>query len=526
MMPDINENMLGMYIEEANDNIKALNGGMLDYEEEGDEEALDNMFRASHTIKSSSASMGFDDVSTLAHKMEDVFQKLKDGEIEKGPKLFDLLYASIDALEDMVDEAEETADPPSKDVSNLIEKLEMACEGEDIELEQDDGGQEDFEEVSEIKVDVERLDTLMNLVGELLIVEKKLRRIGEEGELDQFNSTMDQLKRLGKDVRKEVSEARMIPVSQVFDRFPRTVRDLSRRTDKEIDFEIEGRELRMDRTIIEELGEPIIHAIRNAVDHGIEPPEERKEKGKPPEGNITLKAEREGSEAIISVEDDGRGVDTDKIVEKAKEKDVITGDKDLSEKEKLMLLFDSGMSTNDEVTELSGRGVGLSVMKTTAEELHGSYDIKTEHGEGTRVEMRLPLSLAVVRCFLVNAGGSRYGLPIDSIIRVLKRDQIDVKRIEKREVFAYEEEEIPLIDLGSELGEGSKGGEGQSIVVVEKGNIRAGLLVDEVMDVEDFVTKDLDLLDIEGAAGVSMLSDGNPVLIIDFNQLIGDKDGT
>ncbi|MFB6208012.1 MAG: chemotaxis protein CheA [Candidatus Nanohaloarchaea archaeon] len=520
-MAEMNENMLGMYIEEANENVKQLNEGMLEYEDSESEEALNAMFRASHTIKSSSASMGFDDVSELAHTMEDVFDNLQDNELDTWPGLFDLLYASIDALEEMVDEVEENEEPPKKDISDLIEKLEKAKDGEKVELDEDQKNtEEEFEEVSEIKVDVERLDTLMNLVGELLIVEKKLRHISEESETDDFNSSLDQLRRLGEDIRNEISQARMIPVSQVFDRFPRTVRDLSRRTEKEIDFNIEGGDLRMDRTIIEELGEPIIHILRNAVDHGIEPPEERLEKGKPREGRITLKAEREGNEAIISVEDDGQGVDTEKVVEKAVEQGVLDEDhSELSEQEKLNLLFNSGMSTNEEVTDLSGRGVGLNVVKNTAEELHGSYDISTEEGGGTRIEMQLPLSLAVVRCFLVQVGDTRYGIPINTILRVLEYDEVNVKKLEKSRVFAYEDEEIPVIDLGRELGEETR--EEDNLIVVESGNRRAGLLVDKILDVEDFVSKELDLLDIEGVAGVSMLSDGNPVLILDFSEIIG-----
>lgn len=524
-MPEMNEEMLGMFVDEANEKIDDLNEGMLEFEENESQEAIEEMFRASHTIKSSSASMGFDKISELAHRMEDLFGKFRDDELNTSPEIFDLLYTSVDTLEEMVDEAEENQEPPEKDVSEIIENLENARDGEEIELEEDNNTEEEFEEISDIKVDVERLDKLMNLVGELLIVEKKLRRLGEDEELDEFSSTLDQLERLGKDIRQEVSQARMIPVSQVFDRFPRTVRDLSRRTDKEIDFEMKGEELRMDRTIIEELGEPIIHALRNAVDHGIESPEERKEKGKSEAGKITLEAEREGSEAIISIEDDGRGVDTDKLVEKAEEKGVIKDGSNLSRKEKLMLLFDSGMSTNEEVTELSGRGVGLSVMKKTAEDLRGSYDIETEEDKGTRVEMRLPLSLAVVRCFLVEIGDTRYGLPIDSILRVLERKNIEVKQIEDKEVFKYEDREIPLIDLSEKLDEPQRNIEDKSIVVVEKGNTRAGLMVDKIEDVQDFVTKEMDLLEVAGAAGVSMLSDGNPMLILDFNQLLGEENG-
>ena len=522
---DMNEQMLQTYKEEAEEKIEELNEGLLEYEDEGTENGINMMFRASHTLKSSSASMGFDNISELAHSMEDVFDALRNDEIEKFDGIFDLLYASVDRLEEMVDEAIENQEEPDADIESLVEKLEKAEKGEKVELDEEDTSkqEEEFEGVEEIKVDVERLDKLMNLVGELLINEKTLRRLAKNNGNDEMKKALDQLRRLGEDIRNETSKARMIPVSQVFSRFPRTVRDLSKRTEKEIDFEVKGGDLRMDRTILEELGEPIIHILRNAVDHGIEPPEERRQNGKKGEGKIILKAEREGNEAVVSVTDDGRGVDVDKVEEKAIEKGVINEDENLSREEKLKLLFDSDMSTNDEVTELSGRGVGMSVVKTKAEELHGSYDIKSTPEQGTTVEMRLPLSLAVVSCFLVRVGDQKYGIPIDSIQRTIDASEVQIKSLEKNDVFTYEDGTmIPLKRLNEMIGEDIEIDEEEgSIIVVENGKEKAGLLIDEVIDVEDFVSKDLNLLDISGVGGVSILSDGKPVVILNVNDVIG-----
>lgn len=519
-MSELNEQMLKPYLEEADEKISELNEGMLDYEQEGSSEGLKLMFRASHTLKSSSASMGLDDISELAHKMEDVFDELRDGELEADSDIYDLLYKSIDTLEEMVEHVEKEQEPPEMDADDLIDKLGKAEKGKDFEVETENQ-EEEFESVSEIKVSVERLDKLMNLVGELLIKEKEINRIAEEHDIDELSSEMDQMRRLGEDIRGEVSDARMIPVSQVFDRFPRTVRDLSQRTDKEINFEVEGDDLRMDRTIIEELGEPIIHMLRNAVDHGIEPPEERKENGKEEAGNILLKAEREGNSAKITVKDDGRGIDTEKVVSKAIEKNAVTREKasDMDREEKMELLFSSDMSTNEEVTELSGRGVGLSVVKTTVQELHGSYSIESERGEGTEISMKLPLSLAVTRSFLVKVGDSKIGIPINTVRRAMHLKNVETRSLENHQVFLHEGDDIPLLDLAEQLdieGESS----GRVIILVEVGNEQVGLKVDEIIDVQDFVSKDMDLMDIDEVAGVTMLSDGTPLVILDIAELV------
>lgn len=521
-MSELNEQMLKPYLEEANEKISELNEGMLDYEQEGSAEGLKLMFRASHTLKSSSASMGLDNISELAHKMEDVFDELRDGGLEPDSDTYDLLYKSIDTLEEMVEHVEEESAAPDIEVNELIDKLKKAEEGEEFEVETE-SQDEDFGGVSEIKVSVSRLDKLMNLVGELLIKEKEINRIAEKHDIDELSSEMDQMRRLGEDIRSEVSDARMIPVSQVFDRFPRTVRDLTQRTEKDVDFEIEGSDLRMDRTIIEELGEPIIHMLRNAVDHGIEPPEERRDGGKDPEGSILLKAQREGNSAKITVKDDGRGVDTEEVVAKAIDKGVITREQaeDMAREEKLDLLFNSDMSTNEEVTELSGRGVGMSVVKTTVQKLHGSYSIESEIGEGTKVSMKLPLSLAVTRCFLVKIADSKVGIPINTVRRAMHMKNLDTRTLESHELFLYEGEDIPLLDLSERMdvdGESS----GRVVILVEVGNENLGLKVDEIVDVQDFVSKDLDLMDVDEVAGVTMLSDGTPLVILDIAELVGE----
>lgn len=519
-MTDMNEQMLQTYLEEADEKIDELNEGMLDYEQEGSKKGLKLMFRASHTLKSSSASMGFDGISELAHKMEDVFDELRSGNIEANEDIFNLLYKSIDTLDEMVKHVREETEAPDRDVSDLIDKLGKAEKGEDFDVEKE-SQEQNFGGVTEIKVGVDRLDKLMNLVGELLIKQKEISRTAEEEGVEKLESAMNQMERLGEDIRGEVSGARMIPVSQVFDRFPRTVRDLSSRTGKDVDFEVQGSDLRMDRTIVEELGEPIIHILRNAVDHGIESAEERKQKGKSEKGKILLKAEREGNSAKITVKDDGRGVDTEKVVEKAIEKNVITRQKanNMSEQEKLELLFSSDMSTNDEVTELSGRGVGLSVVKATTQKLRGSYSIESEEDEGTEISMKLPLSMAVTRCFLVEAGDSSFGIPINTVDRAMRMQEVETKSLESNEILLYEEDDIPLIDLQEKLNvEGES--QGEIIILAEVANEKVGIKVDQIVDVEDFVSKELDLIDVDGIAGVTMLSDGTPLIILDVAEVM------
>ncbi len=515
------ESMLEPYLKETREKIDELNEGLLEYEDKKNENSLDKAFRAAHTIKGSSASMGLDEISELTHKIESLFDELKNDNLDSSDKLFDLLYSSIDTLERLVDIVEENKARPEKDVSRLVDALVKASNNEEFEVVDLSDSSEDEEEISEVNVDIERLDKMMNLIGEMLVIQKKIKKESEE-ENYQIDSKLEQLERLLQEVRRETSEARMIPVSHVFQRFPRTVRDLVSGTEKEVNFEIKDNGLEMDRNIVEEVSEPIIHCLRNAVDHGIEKPEARKEKDKAEEGKLTLKAQRKGSEAQIVVEDDGKGIDPSKIREKALEQDIIDQEDNLSDQEKLELLFRSGFSTNDEVTKVSGRGVGLNIVKQTAEELHGSYSIDTSKGEGTSIKMTLPLSLAVIKSFVVELSGNKYGIPIESVLRVLDFDEQQKENLESEEVMIFNEEEIPLLKLSKRF-HGSSTDSPDNIIVVERGSEKAGIIIDDIIDVQEFVTKKLHLIEIDEAAGVSMTSNGKPIIILNFNKILGDS---
>jgi len=521
---------LGTFLDEAKENLKVLSDDILEFEDTRDEDTLDDLFRAAHTIKGSAAGMGLDDISDLAHSIEDIFDLMKKKEIEMDGKLIDLLLQSIDALGEMVEEVEETRKDPEKDVSELLDNLERAKKGEefkDVQGEELAASPEKAEKVEEIKVDVDRLDDLMNSVGELMITEKKLRGLLESVDSEEIESTMNQLKRLGEDIQHEISRARMIPVSQVFERFPRLVRDTAKSLDKQIDFEIRGSDLRLDRTILDYIGEPIIHMLRNAIDHGIESPEKRKEKGKSEKGKIILEAKRERNLAVISVKDDGRGIDVEDIKETALERNVITREelKDMKEDDILDLLFDSSFSTNKEVTQVSGRGVGLNVVKETANSLHGLYKIDTELEEGTEIIMELPLSLAVVRCFLIRIGIHRLAIPLNSIERCIYVYSDEVNELESQKVFIFNGVEIPLINLADALEYDSDfemEDDKYTVVVVKSGGEKAGFIVDEIKEVQDFVIKDIGVGKPKGIAGASILSDGKPAVIIDVASLLGD----
>ncbi|MFB6180671.1 MAG: chemotaxis protein CheA [Candidatus Nanohalobium sp.] len=520
------EDLIDDYMAEAEEMVDNLNEGMLEFEESGDEDALNELFRSAHTLKGSSKSMDFQKIAELSHSMEDVFNALQEDEIEADETLFNLLFNAIDELEELVDYVGENVEEPDKDVSDLLDNLEKAKKGEDIEASGSSSvaeSPEEFERIENVKVDIERLDKIMNSLGELMIVEKRLRKLLTPFESDDVEDAMNTYKRLGEDIRNEVSQARMIPVSQVFDRFPRAVRDLCSDLDKEVDFQMEGKDLRLDRTVLDEIGEPILHMIRNAVDHGIEPPEERKENDKDPEGKIWLRAEREGNEVIISVEDDGRGINPREIRRTAVDRDVISKEeaKGLSRQETLNLLFQPSFSTEEEVSDVSGRGVGLNVVKTSAEKLQGSYSVETELGHGTRIEMKVPLSLAIVRCFLVEVGDRRFGIPINEIVKSVSLEDTDVKKLEGKKVFIFQGEEVPLVRLDEQFDvEGSSFEDHGNAVVVERGNERAGITVDRIADVQDLVIRDLDLIEPDGVAGASILADGTPALIVEVNTLL------
>ncbi|NPV25943.1 MAG: chemotaxis protein CheA [Firmicutes bacterium] len=376
-----------------------------------------------------------------------------------------------------------------------------------------------------VRVDIERLDNLMNLVGELVINKTRLEQIGLTNRLPELSETVEQFDRITTDLQSLVMKVRMVPVEQVFNRFPRMVRDLARELGKDINFQMEGKETELDRTVIDEIGEPLVHLLRNAIDHGIEKPQERRQVGKPAEGLVRLVARHEGNHVIIEVEDDGRGISLEKIRSKAVAKGLIGAkEAELLEPNAILnFIFQPGFSTADEVTDISGRGVGLDVVKTKIESLSGSIEIASVPGMGTKFKISLPLTLAIIQALLVNVGQEIYAIPLSSVDETTIVVPENIKRVQHQEVVVLRGSVLPIIRLHTLLNvPGTQElAEELYIVVVRKGDKRAGLVVDSLIGQQEIVIKSLGklLTGIPGLAGAAILGNGEVSLILDVGSL-------
>jgi len=375
-----------------------------------------------------------------------------------------------------------------------------------------------------VRVDIERLDNLMNLVGELVINKTRLEQIGVTHRISELLEAVEQMGRLTSDLQSLVMKVRMVPVEHVFNRFPRMVRDLAREMGKEVEFVVEGKETELDRTVIDEIGEPLVHLLRNALDHGIEAPEERIKKGKPRVGLLRLEARHEGNNVIIEVEDDGRGIDLEKVREKAIAMGLLSEKEEsyLDEKALLNLIFQPGFSTADEVTDVSGRGVGMDVVKSKIESLNGTIEVETKKDLGTKVKISLPLTLAIIQALLVNVGNEQYAIPLSSIDETTCVTSDQIKTMQNREVMFLRGMVLPLVRLHDLLGTERVSENGEMYVVVaRKGERQVGLVVDSLAGQQDIVIKSLGkfLEGIPGIAGATILGNGQVALIIDVNSL-------
>ncbi len=358
-----------------------------------------------------------------------------------------------------------------------------------------------------VRVDIDRLDDMMNLVGELVINKTRLEQIATT------------------DLQSLVMKVRMVPIRQVFDRFPRMVRDISHSLQKNVELVIEGEQTELDRTVIDEIGEPLVHLIRNALDHGIEPPDERVAVDKPKTALLRLAARQEGNNVIIEVEDDGRGMDIDEIRKQAINKGFIDPREmeHLDDKAVLNIIFEQGFSTNNTVNDISGRGIGMDVVKSKIESLNGTIDIETEKGKGTKVIINLPLTLAIIQALLVKVGEEQYAIPLHSIDETTFLIPEQIKMVQNHEVFLLRDMVLPLIRCSRllEVPTADKKNSEEFVVVVHKGAQRLGLVVDELVGQQEIVIKPLGnlLAGIPGIAGATILGNGQVATILDVNSL-------
>jgi two-component system chemotaxis sensor kinase CheA len=682
---------MNIFMEEAEEQLQVLDEGLVMLEQDWDnQDLLNRIFRAAHTLKGSSASMGFGKIADLTHNMESVLDCFRNGELKVTQEVVDLLLECMDALSELKTEIIEKRD--TVDVSGLIERLkklqkggsletanannEMKLEGAEaaascepdednlpeyfqmqevflndteeavassavregfkiyhigVELDQDclmksvrafivfnnlkDVGEvlktipssEEIEEekfgqgfeivliskesqdklkniiksineVSDVRiqdlaidlkvpemdsgadpgaaadksgedhvsraekksvsqtvrVDVARLDKLMNLVGELVIERTRLESVsgkirgvvGSEFLTEAMEEISLHIARLTGELQEEIMQARMFPIDQVFNRFPRMVRDLSHKFNRDINFIIEGRETELDRTVIEEIGDPLIHLLRNSIDHGIEPPEERVAMGKPAQGTIRLTAAHQENQIVITVEDDGRGMDPQAIKEKAVNKELISqqaADK-MSDQEALNLIFLPGFSTAQQVTDISGRGVGMDIVRTHIEKINGIIEIHSKKGAGTKFTIKLPLTLAISRSLLIKQGGRIFALPLANVLEIIEIDCSRVQSMQGNKVALVRDSFLSLFLLDYLLGRGGElPAEGSvPVVVVGVQDKRIGIVVDELVGEQEIVIKSLGgyIGDIHGLAGATIMGDGSVALILDVRGLV------
>jgi two-component system chemotaxis sensor kinase CheA len=384
-----------------------------------------------------------------------------------------------------------------------------------------------------VRVDVNLLDNLMNLVGELVIDRTHLAQImgrTEQGRglaeaSDDLVRTSAHIGRVTTQLQEEIMKARMLPIENLFKKFPRMVRDLALKARKEIDFVIEGQETELDRSVIEEIGDPLMHLLRNSVDHGLESPEERLAAGKPRTGTVRLAAEHSESHIIITVSDDGRGIDLDKVKASAVRKGLISeaAAKRLSDKEALDLIFVSGLSTAQAVTEVSGRGVGMDVVRKNIERLNGSIEVVTNLGLGTETRIKLPLTLAIVRALLVSLGSSVFAIPLTSVSETIRLTAQAIKTIRRKEAIVVRDSVLPLVRLAKVFGMPEAADRSsQYVVVVSSNGQRLGLVVDGLVGEQEVVIKSLGgfIGNITGLSGATILGEGDVALIIDVGSLV------
>jgi two-component system chemotaxis sensor kinase CheA len=547
------------FINEAAEHIESSETGLLAIENKsGDNETLNLIFRAFHTIKGMAGFLNLAEIGSLAHSAENLLDLARKGEMVLAGKNMDVIFESVDLMKKMIASLKgsvESGEPLSRQAQlpALIKKLKTVAENkgcdpaieipmtpsDDAKLDkvleektppaEESAGKTKSHSADEtIKVNTVRLDNLINMVGELVIAQLMV--------VEDVNKTMASENSLVRNVAhqskitRELQELsmsmRMVPISGVFQKMTRLVRDLSQKAAKKVNLTISGEDTELDRNIVDKIADPLVHMIRNSVDHGIEPAEERAKAGKNSAGQIKLRAFHQSGNIVIEIEDDGKGLDKDRILKKAVKNGIVSPDQQLSEQEIFKLIYHAGLSTAEKVTSVSGRGVGMDVVKKNVESLRGRIDIASVLGKGTTFAIRLPLTLAIIDGQIVTVGKERYVLPISSIIRSFRPGQKQISTVQnKGEVVMVRGQLLPLIRLHTLFGIASSVNDPTQalVVVVEEDGKRCCLLVDELLGQQQVVIKSLGegMGAVKGVSGGAIMGDGKISLILDVPGLTG-----
>jgi len=507
-----------MYVAEALEHVDTINEALLKLEEEPDKrEYLDLIFRSAHTIKGMSATMGYDDTRELCKNIENIFDNIRKGQAQLSPNLASALFKCIDLLREMIADDKKQAD--------LKPYLTMLEHPDEIQM----GGNTETTIVAKsptIRVKMSDLDSLVNLVGELVISKMRLEQslTREAGESRQVIIELD---RLITDLQYQSMKLRLVPIDQVFSRFTRLVRDTSTLLGKQVNLVMDSSGIELDRTVLDSITDPLLHILRNCVDHGIEIPDERQSAGKKPAGTIKLTAYGVGDHVAIKIEDDGKGINIDRLKAKAVEKGLLTEEAAtrLSEEEAIELLGTPGLSTAKEVTDVSGRGVGMDVVITQVESVGGSVKITTQQGKGTTMILTIPLSVSIIGGLLITVSGDKYVLPLSSITTTVVVEQSQIKSIHGQQAIILREQVVPLVRVADLLGfeQETRDAEDKiTVVIVDKAGKPFGLVVDSYDKKQEIVIKRLanEAHSSDLFTNATILGDGSVALILDPALLV------
>jgi two-component system chemotaxis sensor kinase CheA len=519
-----------LFLTESREYLSEMNTALLELERGRSDAAVARLFRAVHTMKGMGAAMGYTAVGELSHELETLLDKVRSGSIVT-PAIMDTLFAGVDALEQAVDLATGPT-PQPLDVREIVTRIREA--GDQLsrsftaefaipKSEKTEPSRQALKPPRHIRIDSRRLDTLMNVVGELVIARDHIAQIAERLGDEALVEATRHASQIVSTLQNEIMTSRMVPVWQVFERFPRVVRDTARSLGKEVEFKIEGKEIELDRSMLDEMGEPVLHLLRNSLDHGIELPADRVAAGKPRVATLILTAERDRATVLIRVTDDGRGIDQARVLPRAKELGIVeeTTSK-LSEQELVAIISRPGFSTAEKVTDISGRGVGFDIVANKVRTLGGSLEVHTDAGLGTSVSMRLPLTLAISRALLARVEKEIYAIPLTHVVETFALSQPMLLQVKGKEVVAIRDDVFPAIRLRERVGLPPGTATVGQVVLIELAERRAALIVDEFIGQQEIVMKQFDGANGSRTlfSGATILGDGAPALIIDASTLL------
>lgn len=540
-----------LFVSEVREHLQGMNEAIVALEGAPEErEQIDFLFRMAHSIKGMAASMGYGEMAELAHKMEDLMDRVRKGTIGFVSAVADLLLEGSDLLSTMLKDID-AGGSGHHDILDLVQRLagytpslvvaaplpdkESTAESEDRSQSPEKTAPKSLEQEivrvkpdtpQNVRVKTEVLDNLVNITGELITHKNRMINLSRDVKVAALTESISDLSRLVRELHDEVLKVRLMPFAAAVDRLPRMVRDLAKKSGKEINFEVSGKELELDRGIVEELSDPLLHLLRNALDHGLELPEERKAAGKKTAGTIRIDVHREKDRVLITICDDGKGMDPQRLVSAALEKGLLSPEAaaQLSPQQALMLVCLPGFSTATEITDVSGRGVGMDAVRASVQAIGGNLAIESTPGKGSCFTLSLPLTISIIQILLVACNPMIVGLPVTKVLRTVDMRKDTIRSHGKRKVFQLGDEEIPLVSLHRLLDLPFTPIKGESVpaVIVEMNERTVALVVDRFVGQQDVFVKPFGspLNRMKGFLGGAILGDGQVIFIIDPANLL------